>query len=145
MNLSLVNDHIYRKIIDVFFKNFEIPKNLIQKSYFSKIYTSQNNVKIKKIISCFPSFKTLLKTINTLDFNDEKNLNEIFFIKISLDLLQKYFLENDYPLYKVNNANKFENYIKKCLNIIIKFYEKVNQANMCYINEKLSSDPLKSF
>ena len=58
-------------------------------------------MKIKKIIGSFPSFKLILKRIASPDFNEEKNKNEIFFIKICLDLQHRYYQEYDYPLYKV--------------------------------------------
>lgn len=61
----------------------------------------QNHVKIKKIKSCFPSFKAILKRIDSPDFNNEKNKNDVFFIKLVLDMLRRYYQEFDYPLYRV--------------------------------------------
>jgi hypothetical protein len=68
---------------------------------FSKTNSTHNYLRIKKIVSSFPSFKIVLKRIASADFNQEKNRNELFFIKICLDLQHRYYKEYDYPLYKV--------------------------------------------
>lgn len=100
ITITVVNDCIYRKIVNLFFHTLE-PTSFFHKSNYSHSKASQNNVKIKKIISCFPSFKAILKRINSPDFNDEKNKNELLFIKLVLDLQHKFYLDFDYPLYKV--------------------------------------------
>ena len=103
LNVTIINDLIYRKIVQLFFTHLNNTDNI--KNYLTKADFTINYVKIKKIISCFPSFKTILKRIGSRDFNDEKNKYEAFFIKICLDLKHKYYQEYDYPLYKVQSRS----------------------------------------
>lgn len=142
LNIRTINDLIYQKIVSIFFNNFEA-NSLVKTTFFMRSANCNNHVKIKKIISCFPSFKSLLRRINSLDFNDERNKNEILFIKICLDLQHRYYIQYDYPLFKVNYFI-IQNYIKKNLNVIIKFYQVINQQNLNYINNKLSIPSFKS-
>ena len=101
LNIRTINDLIYQKIVSIFFNNFEA-NSLVKTTFFMRSANCNNHVKIKKIISCFPSFKSILRRINSLDFNDERNKNEILFIKICLDLQHRYYIQYDYPLFKVN-------------------------------------------
>jgi hypothetical protein len=137
INLTMINDLIFRKIVTLFFNNLESPYTSLKNFCAKNANYSQNHVKIKKIISCFPSFKAILKRINAPDFNEAKHKNEVYFIKICLDLQHRFYLDYDYPLYK--------NFIKKNLNVIIKYFEKVSQENLTYINERLSQQAFKRF
>ena len=95
--LTPLNEMIYKKILDIFNKNFE--KTQVISGESEKI---QAISKLKIFISCFPNFSQILKSIKKLSFNDEKNKNEIFFIKICLEINLKYYKSEELPHHKVN-------------------------------------------
>ena len=63
-----MNDMIYKKIFEIFHKNFE--KNV---NFGEVIKLHTNNAKLKKFLSCLPSFNNILRVVNKISFVDEKN------------------------------------------------------------------------
>jgi hypothetical protein len=67
--LTPLNDKIYKKIIEIFHRNFE--KNV----FFVEVDNIEKNEKLKKFINCLPSFSNIQKVITGKDFNSEKRKN----------------------------------------------------------------------
>lgn len=67
--LTPLNDMIYRKIIEIFHRNFE------KKVFFVEADKLHSEEKLKKFISCLPSFVSILKVVNKSSFNLDKRRN----------------------------------------------------------------------
>ena len=97
-SFSSLNDLIYKKIIDFFETNFETN---LTKNYFEIFLLNEKTANLKKFMSCLPSLTSIFKSIKKINFNDEKNKNEIFFIKIILEIILKYLKSLELQLNKV--------------------------------------------
>jgi len=133
LSLSNLNDTVYRKIIDVFLKTVKPPTEIVKTKY-SKPTASSQHIRIKKLLSCFPTTSSISKRLKSSDINNEVNRNELLFIRITLNLKQKFYLEHDFPLYK--------NYLKKHLSLLCRFYERISQENLDYILDRMNNASL---
>ena len=58
------------------------------------------------------------------------NKKNVYFLKLCLDVYEDYFKSLDFPLYK--------KYTKCFLGIAIKFYSKLSEDNMKFINDQIT-------
>jgi hypothetical protein len=115
----MITGRIYKKILEIFCENFEKEKDS-PKLLFSKS---------RLFIKCIPSLKYIERFVKKIDVNG-KNKKNVYFLKLCLDVYEDYFKNLDFPLYK--------NYTKCFLGIAIKFYSKISEDNMKFINDQIT-------
>jgi hypothetical protein len=120
LNFTLINERIYVKILDVYFHNMSHEKE--NTSSFFKM--------IKLFMNCIPSLKYINRYACKTNFELEKNKQNIYFLKLCLDLYEDYFKTFDYPLLK--------NYKKIFLSTAIKFYSKITEEHYKTIFDKMA-------
>lgn len=96
---SSLNDLIYKKILDFFYTNFE--KNEENNDFEFFLSPNGKIENLKKFMSCLPSLNSIFKSIKKINFGNEKNFYEIFFIKIILEIILKYLKSLEDHLNKV--------------------------------------------
>jgi len=62
----------------------------------------------RKFFNCLIGISQLERFINTINFQDKTNQNDIFFLKIFMGVYQHFYLEFDYPLFDVKYNFNFD-------------------------------------
>lgn len=113
---------ISKNILSMSNINEKLTKTIMNK-YFSLIYSEKiNSSEIKSFISCLPTLKKLKSFISKNNLNSIKNFNNIFFIKMCLDIQENYLKAFDYPL--------FQKYKTLFLDVALIFFKKLNSSSL---------------
>ena len=98
----IITNTIYFKLVNFY---FSLRNNQDVRKFFLKIKTNDEAYTcrcLSKFIRCFPKIEMLDEMVETLNTEREKYKNEVFLIKIILDLYLDYYKNTDNPLNKVS-------------------------------------------
>lgn len=127
MHFMLHSDRIFKKVLEVYTNNITIEKE-DPKSMFKLT---------KLFIGCLPTLKYIQKFTKKVNFSCEKQKKNIFFLKLCLDIYENYYKTLDFPLFRKYKSN--------FLPTAIKFYSKLPEGTITFINELISLHHLESF
>jgi hypothetical protein len=115
----MVSGRIYKRIIEIYKENIEKEKES-PKLFFKKT---------RCFMKCIPSLNFIERFLKKFESTGKKKKN-VYFLKLCLDIHEDYLKTFDFPLYK--------KYSKNFLKVVNKFYSKLSEENMKFINDQIS-------